>query len=197
MSLELRVLRPAEYAVFKTAVARLRIGVFRAYPYLYDGDAAYEERYLDTYARTPDSLWVLAMDGERVVGASTGLPLTDESSEFQQPFVERGIDPARVFYFGESVLLPEYRGRGIGHGFFNARESHARALGRFDWTAFAAVDRDPEDSRRPPGHRDNDAFWSKRGYVRQTGMGFELAWRELGESEESDKRLTYWLRALD
>ena len=25
-------------------VARLRIAVFRAYPYLYDGDAAYEER---------------------------------------------------------------------------------------------------------------------------------------------------------
>jgi hypothetical protein len=27
-------------------IARLRIEVFREYPYLYDGDRAYEERYL-------------------------------------------------------------------------------------------------------------------------------------------------------
>ncbi|HRQ91226.1 MAG TPA: GNAT family N-acetyltransferase, partial [Bacteroidia bacterium] len=27
----------------------LRIAVFREYPYLYDGDLDYEERYLETY----------------------------------------------------------------------------------------------------------------------------------------------------
>lgn len=196
MGVDLRVLGPPDYADFRESVARLRIEVFRAFPYLYDGDADYEARYLETYARAPDSLWVLAIDGGRVVGASTGLPLRDEGGDFQRPFIEHGIDPARVFYFGESVLLPEYRGRGIGHGFFDAREAHALRLGRFDWTAFAAVDRDPEDPRRPTGHRDNDAFWSKRGYVRQPGMSFDLAWKELGEAEESSKRLTYWLRAL-
>jgi GNAT superfamily N-acetyltransferase len=196
MSVELRVVGPADYADFKASVARLRIEVFRAFPYLYDGDADYEERYLETYARAADSLWVLALDGERVVGASTGLPLADEGSGFQQPFIEHGIDPARVFYFGESVLLPEYRGQGIGHAFFDARETHALSLGHFDWTAFAAVDRDPDDPRRPEGHRDNDAFWSKRGYVRQPGMHFDLSWKELGETNESHKRLTYWLHAL-
>jgi GNAT superfamily N-acetyltransferase len=196
MAVDLRVLGAADYVDFRAAVAHLRIEVFRAYPYLYDGDADYEARYLETYARAADSLWVLAIDEGRVVGASTGLPLSDEGAEFQRPFIDRGIDPTRVFYFGESVLLPEYRGRGIGHAFFDAREAHALGLGRFDWTAFAAVDRDPEDPRRPQGHRDNDAFWSKRGYVRQPGMGFELAWKEIGEDAESPKHLTYWLRAL-
>lgn len=197
MSVELRLLRPAEYARWRADVARLRIEVFRAFPYLYDGDVGYEERYLETYAQSADSLWVLALDGERVVGVSTGLPLADEDPAFKQPFVERGIDPQRVFYFGESVLLPVYRGLGLGHRFFDVREAHARAIGRFDWTAFAAVDRAADDLRRPAGHRDNDAFWAKRGYVRQPGMGFGLTWKELGEAGESEKPLTYWLRALE
>lgn len=197
MSIEVRCLRPSEYAAYRSAVATLRIEVFRAFPYLYDGDVGYEERYLDTYAQSQDSLWVLALDGGVVVGASTGVPLADESVEFKQPFIERGLDPAGVFYFGESVLLPAYRGRGLGHRFFDARETHARAFGRFEWTAFAAVDRDPADPRRPRDHRDNAPFWSKRGYTRQPGMRFHLGWKEIGEAGESEKPLTYWLRALE
>ncbi len=200
MSVEIRCLRPAEYAEYAEylpAIAQLRIEVFRAFPYLYDGDVSYERRYLETYANSKDSLWVLALDGETVVGASTGLPLVDEGAEFQQPFIERGIDPTGVFYFGESVLLPAYRGLGLGHRFFDVREAYARALGRFNWTAFAAVDRAADDPRRPADHRDNDAFWSKRGYLRQPGMGFRLGWKEIGEPKESEKPLTFWLRALE
>lgn len=196
MSVEVRCLRPAEFATYRSAVAGLRIEVFRAFPYLYDGDVGYEERYLDTYAQSKDSLWVLALDGDVVVGASTGLSLADEGVEFKQPFIERGLDPGSVFYFGESVLLPAYRGRGLGHRFFDLREAHARTLGRFEWTAFAAVDRNAADPRRPRDHRDNDPFWSKRGYTRQPDMRFRLAWKETGEAGESEKSLTYWLRAL-
>lgn len=177
-------------------VARLRIAVFRDFPYLYDGDAAYEQHYLATYAQCPDSLFVLAFDGEQVIGASTGIPLCDDGEAFQQPFRARGIDVERVYYFGESVLLPQYRGCGIGHRFFDEREAHARRLGRFDCTAFAAVDRAADDPRRPAGQHDNDAFWHKRGYVRQPGMTMRLAWKELGDAGESEKPLTFWLRDL-
>lgn len=178
------------------AVARLRIAVFREWPYLYAGDAGYERDYLSVYARSPDALCVLAFDGERVVGASTGLPLTDEAPAFQAPFAARGLDPARVFYCGESVLLPAYRGRGAGHAFFDARHAHARALGRFGWTAFAAVDRAPDDPRRPSGHRGNDVFWRGRGYVREAGMAMALDWDEIDGGERAHT-LTFWLRPLE
>ena len=36
----------------------------------------------------------------------------------------------------ESVLLPAWRGRGMGHRFFDLREEHARSLGR-RWAAFS------------------------------------------------------------
>jgi GNAT superfamily N-acetyltransferase len=194
--IELRVLGGAQIAPHLDDVARLRIAVFRDFPYLYDGNPDYERRYLATYAQSSDSVFVLAFDGDAVIGASTGIPLAHDSAAFRQPFVARGLDVERVFYFGESVLLPTYRGTGLGHRFFDAREAHARKLGRFDLTAFAAVDRPADDPRRPAGHRDNDAFWIKRGYQRQPGMTMRLAWQEIGEAGESEKPLTFWLRRL-
>jgi GNAT superfamily N-acetyltransferase len=196
-ALQVRVLHGADMAPHLADVARLRIAVFREWPYLYDGDETYEARYLETYLRTPDSVLVLALDGEHIVGASTGLPLADEDAAFRSPFEARGIAIDDVFYCGESVLLPEYRGRGLGHRFFDEREAHARSLGRFRWAAFAAVDREDDDPRRPPGHRGNEAFWHKRGYERQPGMTMRLAWKELGEPRESGKPLTFWLRPLE
>jgi len=178
-------------------VAQLRMQVFRAFPYLYDGDMAYETAYLEAYARSPDSVFVLAFAGGDVVGAATGIPLADDDATFQVPVRAQGLRVEDVFYFGESVLLPAYRGRGLGHAFFDARETHARRLGRFSWTAFCAVDRAPDDPRRPGDFRPNDVFWHKRGYARQPGMTVCLAWRELGEAQDSEKPLTFWLRALE
>lgn len=177
------------------AVAALRIDVFRDWPYLYDGSTSYEREYLEAYAGSDDSVFVLAFDGDAVIGASTGLPLADDSAEFRAPFEARGIDAAKVFYLGESVLLPQYRGHGIGHAFFDHREAHARSLGRFDTTAFCAVDRDADDPRRPEAHRGNDTFWLKRGYARQTGMTMRLRWNEVGHGE-IEHALTFWLRPL-
>jgi GNAT superfamily N-acetyltransferase len=178
------------------AVAALRIAVFRDWPYLYDGSADYEAQYLATYARSPRSLFVLAFDGAEVIGASTAIPLSDEIDTFRRPFVARGIDPVRVFYFGESVLLPAYRGRGLGHAFFDAREARARELG-FATAAFCAVERRADDPRRPAGHRDNDAFWIKRGYVRQDDLFCRLEWQETGAEQAQMHELRFWLRELD
>lgn len=177
-------------------VARLRVAVFRDWPYLYEGDLAYERDYLAAYAASSESLFVLAMENGQVVGASTGLPLADDTEAFRQPFLDSDFDPEDVFYFGESVLLPAYRGRGIGHAFFDHREAHARALGRFAWTAFCAVDRDENDPRRPVNHRGNEVFWGKRGYERRPGMTMRLRWDEIGQGE-TDHTLTFWLRALE
>lgn len=174
------------------AVAALRIAVFRDWPYCYEGSAGYEAGYLAAYARSPRSLFVIAFDGADVVGASTAIPLADDGEAFQQPFHARGIDVSRVFYFGESVLLPVFRGRGLGHAFFDAREARARELG-FDITAFCAVERDAADPRRPAGHRDNDAFWCKRGYARQDDMFCELDWQEVGDAAARSHRLRFWL----
>ena len=177
-------------------LARLRIEVFRDYPYLYDGDLDYEARYLQTYSASPESLFVLVRDGGRIVGVSTAVPMAHEEAAFQRPFAERGLDPARVFYYGESVLSQGYRGRGLGGRFFDERERYARELGRFTHVVFCAVERAPDDPRRPPGYRPLDDFWRGRGFHKVPDLTTTYAWKELGEEAQSPKVMTFWLKEI-
>ncbi|MBX7207580.1 MAG: GNAT family N-acetyltransferase [Verrucomicrobiaceae bacterium] len=175
------------------ALGRLRIAVFREYPYLYEGTLEYERDYLQTYCRSERSLVVLMFDGAEVVGATTCLPMTDEGPEFQEPFINAGRDLATICYFGESILLPPYRGRGIGKEFFRRREEHARRLGA-RVTTFCAVDRPPDHPRRPPGYEPLDAMWTKQGYAKHSDLKATFVWKEIGEPAESPKTLTFWLK---
>lgn len=179
-------------------LAALRIAVFRDWPYLYDGDEAYERDYLARYAASPRAVCVVARDARGgVVGASTGIPLADDGEAFHRPFHERGLALDEVFYFGESVLLAPWRGRGVGHAFFDAREAHARECGAFGWTAFCSVRRDAADPRAPDGHRGHDAFWRSRGYAPVSGMACTLSWKERGDEGASEHTLDFWMRAID
>ncbi|MBX9662219.1 GNAT family N-acetyltransferase [Novosphingobium sp.] len=193
MSIVVRPLTGAEIGAALGDLAKLRITVFAAYPYLYDGDAAYEAEYLAEYAAAADAVLVAAFDGARIVGAATAAPMIHQKAEFREPFAARGLDVGRLFYFGESVLLPEYRGHGIGHAFFDHREAQARACGATA-ACFAAVIRAEDHPLKPAGYVPHDAFWTKRGYAVVPGLVTELAWKEHGEEGESLKAMQYWLR---
>ncbi|MBB6098386.1 GNAT superfamily N-acetyltransferase [Deinobacterium chartae] len=195
MTVRLEVLPPAQQQQVLADLARLRITVFREFPYLYDGDLAYEQRYLHTYLEAPDFFLAVVRDGERVVGATTALPLEAETAELQAPFRAAGIDPAAVFYFGESVLLPEYRGMGFGRQFLELREARARELGR-QWAAFCAVDRPADHPRRPQGYRPLDALWDRQGFVRRPDLTTTMTWQDLDEPAESPKRMVFWTKFL-
>jgi GNAT superfamily N-acetyltransferase len=176
-------------------VARLRIAVFRAYPYLYDGDAAYEEAYLQPYRESENAILVGAYHGDKLVGAATGTPMEDHAEDFAAAFAAHDLPLDQIFYCAESVLLPSYRGQGIGHAFFDAREAHARALGR-RYSAFCAVIRPEDHPLKPRGYRPLDGFWRKRGYAPLEGAMAHYDWRDLGEDAESTHALQIWMREL-
>ncbi|MCB1087872.1 MAG: GNAT family N-acetyltransferase, partial [Verrucomicrobiae bacterium] len=149
MSLRLENFHGPELEPHLDGLGSLRIAVFREYPYLYDGDLDYERHYLRTYLESPRSLIVLAFDGETIVGATTCVPMADEGPEFRAPFETAGIAIDEICYFGESILLPEYRGHGIGNAFFERREAHAETLPAMRYTTFCAVDRPDDHPSRP------------------------------------------------
>jgi GNAT superfamily N-acetyltransferase len=150
---------------------------------------------LSSYARSPRSLLVLARDGAQVVGASTALPLADHGEQLTPVFARAGLDPARVYYFGESVLRSSYRGQRIGHAFFDEREAAACELG-FAFASFCAVVRPAAHPARPPDYAPHDSFWKKRGFRPRPELVAEFSWRDLGEVEETAKPMTFWLKEL-
>lgn len=176
-------------------LAKLRLRVFRDYPYLYDGSLDYEKDYLEQYANSVDSVFVLALENNLVVGAATGLPLSDADPAFRQAIAASNKVIDKVFYFGESVLLPEYRGEGIGHRFFDLREYYAADFGYTD-TCFCSVQRAADDPRCPPDYRPLESFWRGRGYQPEAGMTASFAWTDVGDQHDSDKTLQFWWRQL-
>jgi GNAT superfamily N-acetyltransferase len=177
-------------------LARLRVTVFRDWPYLYDGSLEYERKYLAKYAALPRATLVVARDGEAVVGASTALPLVDAEADLRAPFLAAGIDPASVYYYGESVLLAPYRGQGAGVRFFAERETRARALG-FGSAAFCGVVRPADHPARPVDYVPLDAFWTKRGFRRRPDLTASFEWRDAGDSGPTRKPMAFWLKQFD
>lgn len=175
-------------------LARLRIAVFRAWPYLYDGDLEYERDYLKVY-QSPGAVVVTAWDDDRMIGASTGAPMEDHADDFAAAFAHRPEKLDQIFYCSESVLLPEYRGHGLGHVFFDGREAQARSLGR-RYSAFASVKRPADHPMRPDDYRPLDGFWQKRGYAPLPGVIAEFDWKDIGEPSSTRKPLQFWMKEL-
>ncbi|MBE1299073.1 MAG: GNAT family N-acetyltransferase [Alteromonadaceae bacterium] len=177
-------------------LARLRMTVFRDYPYLYVGDIEYEKGYLRTYTKACNSIVILVMDDDRVVGAATGIPLCEETDEVKRPFVQAGYDVEQVFYFGESVLLPEYRGNGVGVSFFEKREAHAKSLPGIKYCSFCAVQRPDNHPSRPCDYKPLNDFWCHRGYEYHSDLTTQFEWQEIGEQQASPKTMAFWLKKL-
>lgn len=196
MRIALHSLNGEDIAGVLPDLARLRIAVFRDWPYLYDGTLEYEQDYLAKFAAAGGAICVVARDGDRIVGASTGAPMVEEAEEFVAPFRETGYDLARIFYCGESVLLKQYRGQGIGHRFFDLREAHARALGGFTHSAFCRVVRSDDHPLRPADYVPLDSFWSKRGYAPVPGLVTRYDWKDVDRPEETPHPMQFWMKAL-
>jgi GNAT superfamily N-acetyltransferase len=178
------------------ALAQLRITVFRDFPYLYDGTLAYEQDYLAKFASGPGAVCVVAFDGDKIVGASTGAPMAEHATEFGAPFLVRGYDLATLFYCSESVLLKSHRGHGLGHAFFDYREAHARKLGGFAHATFSSVIRPVDHALRPADYQPLDAFWTKRGYSKAQGIVAAYSWKDVDQPDETAKQMQFWIKPL-
>lgn len=179
-----------------TDLANLRMQVFREFPYLYEGDIEYEKNYLKTYFTSPKSFVALCYDEQKVIGACTAILLSEEQAEFQTPFLNKGFDPKTVCYFGESVLLSDYRGKGIGNRFMDLRLNFAQEFPGVNLAAFCAVIRDEHHPLRPKNYSPLDGFWRKRGFEKMPDFITEYSWRDVGDNSESPKKMQFWSKKI-
>jgi GNAT superfamily N-acetyltransferase len=177
-------------------LAALRIEVFRDFPYLYEGSFEYEKEYLKTYVNSERAFLFAVFDNDKMVGATTCIPLIDETAEVKEPFEGVGMELEEIFYFGESILLKEYRGKGIGKRFFEERERHAAGFGNYSTTCFCAVERRENHPVRPDGYVPLDEFWKGRGYKKSQVLKSKFRWKDIDESKETEKKMIYWLKKI-
>lgn len=195
MTLRIASLRAEEIHAHIDDLVALRLRVFADFPYLYEGDLVSERDRMRPYLEAPGTVVVAVWDGSTLVGSATGVPMEGHDPGFAAAFAALEIPASEVFYCTESVLLPPYRGQGIGHRFFDLREAHARALGR-RWSAFGAVVRPDDHPERPADYRPLDGFWTRRGYARLPDVVVRFRWRDRGAAEASEKPLQFWIRRL-
>jgi GNAT superfamily N-acetyltransferase len=181
---------------YLSSVARLRVEVFREYPFLQERTLDEESDLLKKYAQSPEAILVIVFDGSKIVGASTGIPFKEEAEWLQKPFLDLELDPSLFFFFTESLLLKPYRGRGIGHHFFDLRENHVSQLGNYSQICFSAIDRSPDHPYRPQDYLLLHDFWKKRGYTHRTELQTHFSSRDFYEDLPSTKMLSFWTKEL-
>lgn len=178
------------------ALGELRIKVFAEWPYLYQGDLDYERKYLQTYVKAKNSFVFMIFDKEKLVGATTAIALQEETAEFQKPFLDKSINLNEVVYFGESILLKEYRGQGFGKRFMQERLNFAKTVQGAKMAAFCAVQREPNHPKKPHDIRPLDPFWRAMGFIQIDDMLAQYAWTDIGESKPTAKKLKFWVKNL-
>lgn len=196
MTVRVETLKGQAVSRHLAGLAKLRIEVFREWPYLYDGSLDYESDYLRAFANAKDAVIVGAFDGAALIGAATAAPLVAQADYIVAPFKERGLPLQDYFYFGESVLKRDFRNLGLGVKFFEAREAVARETPGVKSCTFSAVIRDPADPRAPLDYKPLDAFWGRRGYEKWDGMICQIGWTELGAPTETQQKMQFWRKAL-
>lgn len=195
MGLTIEVFRGAELRARLDALAFLRIAVFEDYPYLYCGDIAYEHAYLKSFSGADGAVLVGACAEDRLIGAATAAPLSQYNAAWHAMFKKRGLGDHTIFYFGESVLLSEYRQRGIGHLFFDEREALARQAGA-TMATFLSVMRPPDHPACPSDYFAPEEFWRRRGFLPFDGLTTTLDWEEHGSDGEIPHDMQFWVKPL-
>ena len=181
--------------------ARFRLEEFRHFPYLYEGMEANERAYLEAYAANVNTILVMVRDDRSPAGMFTALPFLAESfpphAEVGRKLAGLGHDPARMFYFGEAILLPGYRGRGLGRRACLMIEAYARLLG-YSQGCMMTVERSAGDPRRPLDYQDQEPLFQALGF-RKAGLKTVLSWPTLQADqsvEMQENTLVWWLKDL-
>ena len=177
-------------------LADLRVRVFRDWPYLYDGGPEQERDYLAHFTQADGAVCIAVFEGERMVGASTGMPMAGEHDPIKAPFIDAGIPLDDIYYCAESVLLPDWRGQGIYRQFFDGREAHARSLGGFRTMAFCGVIRPDEHPLKPKDAEPLDDVWRHFGYHPEPSLVCTFNWKDVGQTKRTPKPLMFWLKTL-
>lgn len=181
-------------------VAQMRIKEFANYPYLYDGNMDYEKEYLTYYTKNEHSMLILVKEKNKVIACATSTPLSvfidffgDSRNSFER--ASKNID--QFYYYGEIIILPQYRNLGLGNQIYNKRLEYAKSLA-YKNVAIITVVRPSDHKLKPNNYIETYGLFEKQGF-KPNGITCEnsyLTFVECGVSKEKLNLMKYWEKEL-
>lgn len=157
-----------ESSSYINMVSKLRIDVFREYPYLYEGEEEYERKYIHGYTTDKRAMIAIAKVDNVVAGISTGIPLISESdivADAKKVFSQANINIGDYYYYGEVIILPQFRGLGIAKMLFSAQDTLIEKWG-FKQVCILTVVREHNHPLKPINYKSPDGMWEHLGFFR-------------------------------
>jgi GNAT superfamily N-acetyltransferase len=175
-------------------IAKLRIDIFKEFPYLYDGDLHYEQNYLKKFSHAKDAIAVILKADDEVVGVVTGLPLRYEEDAMQRPWKETNFNIDTIYYFSEILLYADYRNQGLGKELLNTAQEWIESARKYNFFTLATVDRDR--SLAPDGYQPSNNFWIDHGYNKLNDIVSHISWRDIHKDQEDAKPMLFWIKKI-
>jgi hypothetical protein len=196
----IKVISGKDIVHYLDILTQMRIALFQEYPYLYCGDFDYEKKYLEEYLKEERSILAIALYNDKVVATLTGMPLASESSviaDLKNKLQAQGENPNDYFYYGEVLVQPEYRGKGLYLQMYKTLDQWIQKWG-YSFACFLTVLRDENDPRKPKGYKCPDLLAERAGF-RKTNTGISFSWPTIqasGEVKDSSNELLMWVKKI-
>lgn len=186
---------------FADDISRLRIEAFREYPYLYDGNLEYEQNYIKGYTQNPEASLVVANIEEKIVGFLTGIPLSsdfDLTRKCDGLFLDKNINIKSYYYYGEIIILPQYRGLGL-HNLLPTEMDKVAMSMKFQNACFLSVVRPENHPLKPTKYRYPGILAERNGY-KKMNLCINYQWPTIlpdGQTKDAENILEFWSKPLE
>jgi ribosomal protein S18 acetylase RimI-like enzyme len=189
-----------ETAKYIDIVSEWRIKLFREYPYLYVGDIEYEKKYMQGHATDKQAMIAIAKVDGMLAGFSTGFPLISDSeivADVKKLVSQAGDDIADYYYYGEIMVLPEFRGRGLASMLYTAQDNLIKSW-EFKHVCISTVVQEENHPLKPAGYKSTEGMFEHMGFVKNKLM-INYPWPTIQHDQsikEVNHQLACWTKSL-
>lgn len=200
MGLSIEILIGKDSNDYIEKISQLRIEAFKEYPYLYQGELAYEKQYVRGYTTDSKAMIAIAKLDGTIAGISSGIPLISESeivSDAKKIFSAQKINISDYYYYGEIIILPEFRSQGNASKLYSAQDELIKSWG-FKYACILTVVREEDHPLKPKDYKSPDKMWEHFGFFRNN-LTTKHHWPTI-QSDMSvvdiDNILEFWTKKL-
>lgn len=182
---EIHIFEGNDAKPYLSLLADLRLEVFKEPPYLYLGNKEDELHYGARYLSKNLIISITTING-RFAAIGTGLPLV-EAQEVIRDVREKLNDLESIYYYGEVIVLSEFRGKGLLKKILATQDEYIKTKG-FTKVSMMTVIRDSVESE----------LGEKLGYTK-TEMTIRCPWLTIqpdGSAKKEVNQLLFWIKSL-